>query len=159
MASTSSSGVAQSIEELSFRLTSDALAQQERALHGLRQRAGTVVAAASISGSFLAAKVSHGSLGGWGIAALLVFVLCLASAIWVLLPQELVFSFRGETLLAVSDREGVEDVAEAYRAAGMWMEPFLDTNRDKLARLSSWFTLSCVLLALEVVLWTISITS
>jgi len=151
--------MAHSIEELSFQLTADALAEQERALHALRGRAGTVVAAAAVSGSFLGATVGHGSLGGWSIAALLVFVLCLASAIWVLLPQEFVFAFRGEALLAASDHEGVEDVAEAYRAAGMWIEPFLDQNRDRLARMSSWFTLSCALLALEVILWTISVTS
>jgi uncharacterized membrane protein YhdT len=53
----------------------------------------------------------------------------------------------------------VEDVTEAYRAAGIWIEPYLDSNRDKIARLSSWFTASCMLLALEVILWTISITS
>jgi hypothetical protein len=151
--------VAQSIEELGFRLTADALGEQERAVHALRSRAGTVVAAASISGSFLGAKVLHSSLGGWGIAALIVFVLCLGSAIWVLLPQELVFAFRGDALLAASDHEGVEDVAQAYRAAGMWIEPFLDANRDKIAQMSSWFTASCVLLALEVILWTISLTS
>jgi len=151
--------VAQSIEEFSYQLSAEALAEQERSLNALRARAGTIVAAASISGSFLGAKVSHGSLGGWGVAALVVFVLCLASAIWVLLPHELVFAFRGEALLAVSDHAGVEDVTQAYRAAGIWIEPYLDANRDKIAGLSSWFTASCVLLAVEIVLWTISLTS
>jgi hypothetical protein len=28
------------------------------------------------------------------------FVLCLASAIWILLPHKMVFAFRGEALLA-----------------------------------------------------------
>ena len=40
----------------------------------LPARAGTIVAAASISGSFLGAKVSHGSLDGWAIVALIAFV-------------------------------------------------------------------------------------
>jgi hypothetical protein len=79
--------------------------------------------AASISGSFLGAKVSHGSLDVCAILALIAFVLCIGCAIWVLLPQELVFAFRGEALLGVSDHEGVEDVVQAYRAAGLWMEP------------------------------------
>lgn len=151
--------VAQTIEELSFNLTADALAEQERALNALRARAGTIVAAASVSGSFLGAKVAHGSIGGWGVAALLAFVFCLASAIWVLLPHELTFAFRGEALLAVSDHEGVDDVAQAYRAAGIWIEPYLNTNRDKIGQLSSWFTVSCVLLAVEIILWTISVAS
>lgn len=49
-------------------------------------------------------------------------------------------------------------MAEAYRATGMWMEPYLDINAEKIAALSSWFAASCVLLAAEVVLWTISLT-
>jgi hypothetical protein len=51
---------------------------------------------------------------------LIAFVFCLACAIWVLLPHALVFAFRGEALLEISDQEGVEHVAEAYRAAGIW---------------------------------------
>jgi len=151
--------VAASIEELSFQLTAEALAEQERAVNALRTRAGTVIAAASISGSFLGAKVNHGSLDAWAILALLAFVLCLGCAIWVLLPHELVFAFRGEALLAVSDHEGVEDVTEAYRAAGIWIEPFLDANREKIGSLSTWFTASCAMLAIEVILWTLSVAS
>lgn len=118
-----------------------------------------MVAAASISGSFVGAKVSHGSLDVWPILALLAFVGCLASSIWVLLPHELVFAFRGDALLAVSDHEDVEDVSEAYRAAGSWIQPFLGSNRDKIGRLSSWFMVSCVFLAAEVILWTVSVAS
>jgi hypothetical protein len=151
--------VAQSIEELSFRLTTDALAEQERALNALRTRAGTVIAAASVSGSFLGAKVGHGSLGGWGVAALITFVLCVGSAIYVLLPHQLVFAFRGQALLAASDHEGVDQIEEAYRAAGLWIEPYLGSNRATIATLSTWFTLSCMLLATEIVFWTISLTS
>ncbi len=118
-----------------------------------------MVAAASISGSFLGAKVNHGSLDVWAILALIAFVLCLATAIWVLLPHRLVFAFRGEALLAESDHQGVEDVAEAYRAAGIWIEPHLDVNAEKIGELSEWFTVSCGLLAAEVILWTVSLAS
>jgi hypothetical protein len=40
---------------------------------------------------------------------------------------------------------------------GIWIEPNLDSNRDRIANLSSWFTVSCGLLAVEVSLWTISV--
>ena len=150
--------MASSIEELSYSLTIDALAEQERAVTSLRTRAGTVVATASISGSFLGARSSHTSLDLWAVLALVAFVLCLASAIWILLPHKMVFAFRGEALLAESDRAGVKDVTEAYRAAGRWIEPNLDANRDTLGSLSAWFTVSCTLLAVEVILWTISLT-
>jgi hypothetical protein len=115
------------------------------------------VAAASISGSFLGAKANHGSLGSWAILALAAFVLCLASAIWILVPHTLVFAFRGDALLAESDHRGVQDVSEAYRAAGTRIEPYLNSNRNRIANLSAWFTISCWLLAVEVILWTVSV--
>ena len=48
---------------------------------------------------------------------------------------------------------------EAYRAVGGWIGPILDSNRDRIEKLSTWFTISCVLLAAEVILWTISLAS
>jgi hypothetical protein len=76
---------------------------------------------------------------------------------YVLLPHQLVFAFRGQTLLAASDREGIDDVSEAYRAAGISIEPMLESNRDRIADLSDRFTISCALLTAEVILWTISL--
>ena len=150
--------MADSIEQFSYQLTARALAEQERAAAALRTRAGTILAAASIAGSFLTTRVSGGSLDGWAIAALVTFALCLASSVWVLLPHEFVFAVRGQALLAQTDHLGVRDVAEAYRAASIWIEPYLDRNREQLSKLSGWFTVSCVLLAAEVVLWTLSVT-
>jgi hypothetical protein len=149
--------VAESIEQLSFELTTSALAEQERELSGLRARAGTVLAAASIAGSFLGTKASHGSLGVWGVLALISFVLCVGSTIWVLLPHALVFAFRGKALLAESDHLGTQTVTDAYRSAGIWIEPLLGANRDKIAGLSSWLAVSCGLLAAEVILWTLNL--
>ena len=91
--------------------------------------------------------------------ALIAFALCLASSIWVLLPHELVFAFRGGALLAESSRREVEDVTEAYRALSGWLGPILDTNSNKISALSDWFTVSCILLAAEVILWTVSLAS
>jgi hypothetical protein len=150
--------VAGSIEELSFELSSNAMTEQERALSGLRARAGTILAAASIAGAFLGAKTSHGSLDTWSILALVCFIMCLGSSIWLLLPHEFVFALRGRVLLAESDHLGVRDVTEAYRAAALWIEPHLETNRQKIAQLSDWLAVSCALLAAEVIFWTFSLT-
>ena len=149
--------VAASIEEFSYQLTAEALREQERTVTALRARAGTVLAAASVSGSFLATKVSNGSLDIWAVLALIAFVLCVGAAIYVLLPHQLVFAFRGQALLGASDQEGIDDVTEAYRAAGIWIEPMLDSNRTTIGDLSDWFSVSCVLLTAEVILWTVSL--
>jgi hypothetical protein len=49
-------------------------------------------------------------------------------------------------------------VAQAYRAAGLWIEPFLEANRNTIESLARGFTVSCLLLTLVVVLRTISVT-
>jgi hypothetical protein len=113
--------IAASIEQLSFEISTAAVAEQERSLSGLRARAGTVLAAASIAGSFLGAETSHGKLGTWGVLVVVAFAVCLASSIWVLLPHKLVFAFRGDALLAESGRRDVADVREAYRAVSGWI--------------------------------------
>jgi hypothetical protein len=149
--------VAQSIEQLVFELTVSALAEQERAVADMRARASTALGAASVAGSFLGANAIHDSLDAWGILALSSFGLCVASAIWVLRPHDLVFAFRGGTLLRVSDSDRRHDVREAYRAASVWIEAHRDRNASKVADLSMWLTASCLALAVEIVLWTISL--
>jgi hypothetical protein len=88
---------------------------------------------------------------------MIAFALCVGSSIWVLLPHSFVFAFRGETLLAESDHRGVSNVTEAYRTAGIWIEPHLEVNRSKIACLSNWLAASCALLSVEVILWTLSL--
>lgn len=151
--------MAASIEELTFELTTEALAEQERALSALRTRGGTVIAAASIAGSLLGSRAAGGELDAGQVLAVIAFVSCLGAAVYVLWPHKLVFAFRGSALLAETDARSVTDVAEAYRAASLWIEPNLDVNAAKIGRLSTWFSVSCGALTLEVVLWFVSITA
>jgi hypothetical protein len=74
-----------SIERLSFRLTIDQLAEQERALATLRTCAGTVLAAASVAGSFFGAGARGGTIGPLGALAMASYVLCVLLAIEVAL--------------------------------------------------------------------------
>jgi hypothetical protein len=146
-----------SIERLGFELTTRALDEQERHLSSLRGGAGTVLGAASIAGSFLAARVGAGSLDLWTALATIAFVLCSSAAIWVLAPRDLALSFGGHDLITVSDARDVTAVAEGYRAVCSWIEPRLERNRRVLYGLAGWLSVACVLLAVEVALQTISI--
>ncbi len=148
--------VADSIEQLSFEMTADAMKELERALAGLRTCAGTVLGTASVAGAFLA-RTADGALDVYAILALLAFILCFGCATWVLLPQDFVLAAGGNELLAVSDGLGVRDVSDAYRSVGRWLEPALQANRRTVSRLSGWLTASCVLLAIEIALWTLSL--
>jgi hypothetical protein len=147
------------IEQISFRLTADELAEQERTVAALRACAGTVLAAASVAGSFLAASAGHRLLDGWALAAMLAFVLCSTSAIRVLMPQPFVFAFRGASLLRTLQAGSSADVAEAYRAVAAWIEPQLHVNRRRITLLEESLSASCLLLALEVFLWTVTALS
>ena len=85
------------------------------------------------------------------------FVFCFGCAIWVLLPHELTLAVGGQELMADRDQRDVQELTEVYRAAAIWTEPLLQENRARIARLSGWLTLSCVLLGIEIVLWTMSL--
>lgn len=116
-----------------------------------------MLAAASIAGSFFGAKTNHGTLGALGALAMVAFLLCVGSSIWILLPHAFVFAFDGEGLLAESDHHGTISLAEAYRSAGIWIGPQLETNRREIDYLSDCLALSCLLLGTEVILWTLSL--
>lgn len=145
-----------SIAQLAFELTRRALDEQERALASLRLGAGAILAAASVAGSFLGAGIKSGTLGAWGIAAMTAFALCSVSALWVLAPRSFVFAFRGSAVLREQSSEDVS-TAEAYRAAQAWIEPYVETNRATIRRLEECMTASCMLLAAEVLLWTVTL--
>jgi hypothetical protein len=151
--------MADSIEQLGFELTSGVLGEQERAVSSLRVSAGTVLGAASIAASLVATRLGGRSLDAWVVVATIAYVLCFASAIWVLLPRDLVLSFSGAELLAAGDGDRLAHVTEGYRAASGWIEPYVASNRRRIDRLEDWLTISCLLLSVEVALCTITLAS
>jgi hypothetical protein len=136
-------------------LSRSSLSEQEKRLSDLRTRSGTVLAAASIAGSFLATK--HGALGTTAVLAIVSYVACVGAAIFVLLPHELVLEFRGSVVTKVAD-EVDGSLPEAYAAVTEWLEEFHAGNATKLERLGRWYTASGAALGGEVVLWTLSVT-
>jgi hypothetical protein len=147
--------MADSIEQLAFELTSGVLSEQERAVSSLRVSAGTVLGAASIAASLVAA----GPTAIWALLAAISYALCFATAIWVVLPRELVLSFGGAELMAdVDSAEGI-DVVEGYRAATGWIEPNMERNSRTIDQLADCLTISCLTLAVEVLCCTIGLAS
>jgi hypothetical protein len=151
--------VADSVEQLSFELTSSVLGEQERAVSSLRVSAGTILGAASIVVSLLGTHAGGPSLGAWPILATLSYAFCFATSLWLLLPHGLVLSFGGTRLMVDGDSEQVADVAEGYRAVSRWIEPHVRRNHRVIDRLADWLAVSRLLLAVEVIAYTISLTS
>jgi len=124
--------MAASVQELAFDLSRSSLGEQEKRLSDLRTRAGTVLAAASIAGSFLATK--HGTLDTTAVLAIVSYVACVGAAIYVLLPHELVLEFRGSVVAEIADQVG-GGLPSAYAAVTEWLEAFHARNREKLDEL------------------------
>jgi hypothetical protein len=148
--------VANSVEELAYDLATRAIADQERRAADLRSRAGTLLAAASIAGSFLATKSAIGGLDALAVLAVIAYAACVAASIYVLLPHRLVFAFRG-SVIAQTASSVHADLREAHQAAAMWIESYVEENRVKLDDLTRWYTAAVIALGVEVLLWTLSI--
>ncbi len=146
-----------SIERLSYELSANALAEQERALAGLRGRAATVLGTASVCGSLASSRAMHGGLELPVALAMLAFVLALLSSLWVLLPHELAFAARGGDIFDATKPVDGTDLGEVYRDTAAWIDECVLANQTTLRQLALWLTVSCLLLSVEIVLFGIGV--
>jgi hypothetical protein len=142
--------------KLAYDLSRSALRDQAERLSDLRTRAGTLLAAASIAGSFLG--VTKGSIDTLGVLALVAYLASVGTAVYTLLPHQLTTEFRGTALLRVTREVDATD-DEAYEATVQWLENIRDGNVDVIAKLTNWYVAAAVALGVEVVLWTLSLTA
>jgi hypothetical protein len=147
--------VHETVRQLAFDLTRSSLSEQEQRLADLRSRSGTVLAAASIAGSFLATQ--NGDVDTFAALAIVAYLFCVGAAVYVLLPHALVLEFRGSVVTELDAQLG-GGLDAAYEAVTEWLEQFHEENRSKLDLLVRWYTASCAALGAEVVLWTVSVT-
>jgi hypothetical protein len=147
-----------SVADAAYDLALRAIEQQERRLNELRSRTGTLIAAASVATSLLGSQGPRvGDIDASGAAAVLAYVVCVASALVVLLPHRLVLEFRASTMFGASDAVDAARLDEVLRAASAWIERFQARNRVELRRMGRWYTAACAGLGLEVVFWTVSL--
>jgi hypothetical protein len=142
--------------KLALELSRSAVQDQADRLSDLRTRAGTLLAAASISGSFLG--VTHGTLDTVAILALVAYLVSVGAAIYTLLPHKLSTEFRGTVLLRDSRKVEATD-EEAYESAVRWLEVTRGENAAVLDGLTRWYVVAAVALGVEVVLWIVALTS
>jgi hypothetical protein len=142
-----------SIAEAGFELSQQAIAEQNERLSELRGRAATLLAAASLAASFLGGQaIRAGDVGVLGALAIVAYLLCIGACIKVLLPHRLVFSFRGSALISAA-HEAQADLEETLKVATGWIEDFLEGNRTELEVLTRSYTVACLALGAEIVLW------
>jgi hypothetical protein len=142
--------------KLAYDLSRSALREQTEWLSDLRTRAGTLLAAASIAGSFLG--VTRGTIDTLAVLALIAYLVSVGAAVYTLLPHRLITEFRGTSLLRVARGAGATD-DESYEATVNWLERVRSENVGTLDSLAKWYVASAIALGVEVVFWTLSLTT
>jgi hypothetical protein len=155
-------------ERLVFEESERLLASQETALAGLRSRAGTLIAAASLVTAFLAPPaleafdphtemtVHRFDMFAWLATAS--FVGVLIAALGVLLPYGWIFGHSAHKLMDdLLDVDPPADEATVLRHLAYYNDVNHTSNAKKMWKLFLAFALGCALLVAEVAFWLASL--
>jgi hypothetical protein len=140
---------------LSYDTAIRALDIQERAVEQLRSRTGTLLAATSLTASFLGAQAIRytSSLGFLGLVALIALVVSIVGCVYVLLPKKgFVFSISGPVLYE-SLFEFSDDPEETHRRLVYWLESYWQKNQTIIDALGRYYAVSALALTIQLLLW------
>jgi hypothetical protein len=153
-------GVSKSTTEIVYEQAVRAVDQQVRQLDELRTRAAVVFAASGVVTGFLGRTAVSRGLGGFGFCALVAFVASALACIWVLLPrwESWEFSINAKALGPFFLDEADPEPPEAlFKYLGVKIQDDFEENATELERLYGGFSIACVSLALEVILWLLAL--
>jgi hypothetical protein len=147
------------LSQLAYDSAIRALDLQERGVEQLRARTGTLLAASSLTASFLGAlAIQHSATFGVLNALGLVAMTCsIALCVYVLLPKKgFVFSLSGP---AVYEElfEFREDNSEIHRRLVYWQESYWEANQAKIDELGRFYLAAALGLLIQLVLWVSSL--
>lgn len=154
---------------LAFECGLRSLTQQEGSLDSVRARAATLIAAISISTSFLGgASISRGILGVWGIVGLGSFAIAIALCIAVLWPRSArehsreskrgwFFRLDPATLITRIDEQGHLPLSAWYKGLACEIGRGLVENDRRLRWNFRAFQGACSFLVIEIVCWTVQL--
>jgi hypothetical protein len=147
------SQVASSVEELAYEQSLRAMDHQEATLDGLRSRAGTLLAVASLATSFFGVQALDEASDTWATAiAIVLFLGVLTSVLYILWPRKWTFTLSAATILA-NQRKAPRELPAHYAFLARSLERHQDTNQRKLNTLMKAFRVGSVALAVEVGAW------
>jgi len=149
-----------SLSRVAYEIAVRALADQEGELRHIRDRTGSLMAAAALTSGFLgSAALNQKHVGVLGLAAIAAFAVSMAAGIYVTFPKRgFIFSLNAKSALeALEDVE--HDTPEIHRRLAVWLEGYWTANAAKLAKLNPWLFAAGLGLGAEVVLWVIDLRS
>jgi hypothetical protein len=146
------------LEEITYKAGRAALADQESVVAGVRQRAGTQLAAHALVASFLGATTVHArGLHAWGWVALAALVAGLVVSAILLAPWRLKFAVDASDLYReLYEQAAVEAEADTLgwlAAAGFGYQKLRTENAEKVRRMS-WLSGSLgILVVAQTLAW------
>ena len=148
----------QTLADFTFDLSLRGLGQQERVLEELRARSGTLLAAASLVASFLGGRaLDAAGFSALNIAAGSAFLITVITTVYVLAPRgNLEFAMLGSAVAEYFTARDA-DIEEVRRTLTEWIDQVREDNQLVVDRLVACFRLSCVVLLLEALLWSLSL--
>jgi hypothetical protein len=148
--------MSKSTSEIVYEQAVRAVEQQVRQLDELRTRAAVILAASGVVTGFLGRTPVESGLGPFGYLAIAAFAVSALACVWVLLPRWdcWEFSINAKSLMPFFlDETDPEHPDALFRYLADAIQDDFDQNKDLLAKLYSGFTVSCLALAIEIVLW------
>ncbi len=149
------------IYQLAYDEAKQAVAQQVGALDNLRGRAGTLLAVASLSTSFLGGIVLQDKAPeGWlSWAAIGAFLGAVAITLVLLMPRRRwVFGNSAKVIIeGYAEGEHPRDLAATHRHLALYLEGNEDKNAKRLDCLYWLFTVASILLGGEILLWLVAL--
>jgi hypothetical protein len=145
------------LEELVYSAAQRALDQQSTALSDLRTRTSTLVAAATLSASFLGAAAIGRGAPAWAVVlAMVAFLLTGAFAGGVLWPARVLFAVDADRI----EEELVpyrEDPASYLLEAARGLREAYRENQEVIERRELVFRLALLSLGVETLLWALAL--
>jgi hypothetical protein len=149
------------LAQLSYEAALRSLDLQERAVEQLRARTATLLAASSLTASFLGAQTIQ-RVGGLGMLVALALILLVASVglcTYILVPRR-AYSFGvGGRDVYESLAEFSEDEDEVRRRLVYWLAVFWRANQTELEELDRYYLAAAAALVLQLVLWTLALAA
>lgn len=126
----------------------------------MRARTGILLAASSLTASFLGAQtIQHESglslLAGLALISLAVSVLL---CVYVLLPKQ-VFEFSLDAPQVYESLFDLRDDEEIRRRLAYWLEEFWQRNQERIEELGRYFFAAALALIAQLVFWTLALAS
>jgi hypothetical protein len=145
---------------VAYQTAVHALELQERAVEQVRSRTGILLAATSLTASFLGAETLRGSsdvgtLEGLALAAL---VFSIVGCLYITVPKgRFVFSLNGPAMYEAL-YEFADDPEEVHRRLAYWLEGYWEDNQALIDAQLRFYAASATASGLQLILWCVALT-